>query len=78
MTNMKSSGTKENGGDGEYQIISEGLGISADLVRKICYGIRKDHHNVLKAMQMLRNHKALSREQLLRKLSRLKPKVSEQ
>lgn len=72
---MKNTETKANETeDGTYRIVGEALGLKAGTIKMIRLGYRADHHNVMKALALAKAHQALSRAELIIKISRLKTK----
>ncbi len=69
---MKNAETKTNMvEDGSYQIIAEALGLRPGTIKMIRLGYRADHHNVKKALALVKEHQEMSRAQLIKKIKSL-------
>jgi hypothetical protein len=74
---MKNTITKQNEvDDGTYQIVGEALELKPDTVRKIRKGYRADIHYVMNAIALVKEHQALSRSELIKKIKAMKKKHS--
>jgi hypothetical protein len=70
---MKNTNSKQNVvEDGDYRIVGEVLELAPGTVKMIRLGYRADHHNVMKALAIVREHRELSRVQLKKKLIAIK------
>jgi hypothetical protein len=76
---MKNTGTKQNGvEDGDYRIVGEALGLKPGTIKMIRLGYRADNRNVMKALQIVNEHRELSTELLKKKLARFNKNFNKQ
>jgi hypothetical protein len=72
---MKNTNSKQNAvEDGDYRIVGEVLDLAPGTIKMIRLGYRADHHNVMKALEIVSEHRKLSIEKLKKKLFKLRVK----
>jgi hypothetical protein len=72
---MKNTIAKQNEvDDGTYRIVGEALELKPGTIKMIRMGYRADRHNVMKALALVKEHQALSRAALIKKIKGLNKK----